>query len=180
MTLYFLAIVLPQDLDFHILQYKEWMLEHYGCKVALKSPAHITLLPPFYLPQEMEKNLLDDLLAIASTISAFTITTQHFSTFNQRTIFIEVAPNKELNDAKKSVDVFFINKVDYKLKIDNRPFHPHITIANRDLSKLFFEEAWAYFQEKKFIQSFTADGISLLRHDGNKWDVVAEAPFFKS
>ena len=47
MQMYFNALVLPEQLDKKILTYKSWMADKYNCKVGLKSPAHITIVPPF-------------------------------------------------------------------------------------------------------------------------------------
>jgi hypothetical protein len=45
--MYFIAVVCPQQIDEKILKYKHWMRGHFGCKVALKSPAHLTLIAHF-------------------------------------------------------------------------------------------------------------------------------------
>ena len=55
MQMYFVAIVLPSHLNEKLLAYKQLMLEKYNCKVALKSPAHITLVPPFWMEEEKEQ-----------------------------------------------------------------------------------------------------------------------------
>ena len=180
MTMYFIAIVLPQDLNAEIITYKKMMLEKWGCKVGLKSPAHITLIPPSWLPPEVEKEIISDLDHLAKHFSPFVIDTINFSSFKPRTIFIDVVLSNELNEVKKVVNNFFKQNTKYAVKTDNRPFHPHITIATRDFSKSVFAEAWPYFQEKEFTKSFTASGISLLRHNGAIWDIIHTAQFAKS
>ena len=64
-----------------------------------------------------------------------------------------------------------------ELKLDNanykdRPFHPHITIAFRDLKKPMFYEAWEYFGGLKFNGRFSVEEVNLLKHEGGKWNVV--------
>jgi 2'-5' RNA ligase len=49
------------------------------------------------------------------------------------------------------------------------PFHPHITLAFRDLKKTMFEAAWNEFKEKSFQTSFVMNAIDLLKHDGKCW-----------
>ncbi len=175
MKMYFTAIVLPEALNEKILKYKNRMLEKYGCRVALKSPAHITLLPPFWMNEEMEKTLIDDLHTFSHT-EPFQVATNDFSSFPPRTIFIDVQPNKQLSQLKQSSDNFFGMK-DYGVKIDTRPFHPHITIATRDLHKKDYREAWEYFREKKFHAEWMVPAISLLKHNGSQWDVLHTVPF---
>ena len=59
--MYYLAIVCPDELNKKILSFKLWMQEKFDCKVALKSPAHITLIPPFWFAAEEEDILLQAL-----------------------------------------------------------------------------------------------------------------------
>jgi 2'-5' RNA ligase len=175
--MYFIAIVLPQPLNEKILSYKNFMLEKFNCKVGLKSPAHITLVPPFWLEEEKEPQLLSEVESLSTGISSFPIATNNFSAFKPRTIFIDVKQSKELSQAKTITDNFFKKKEDSKIKIDHRPFHPHITIATRDLHKKAFHEAWPVFENKKFEEEWMATGISVLRHNKKNWDVIQTSQF---
>ncbi len=156
--MYFIAIVLPQNLDEKILQYKKWMAEKYGCKVGLKSPAHITIAPPFWMNEELERTLVGDIEKISNETFSFDIITNSFSSFSPRTLFIAVEASEKLNGLKKLSDTFFRN-TNYGMKIENRPFHPHITIATRDLRKKDFWEAWEYFKDKIFREEFIAEAF---------------------
>jgi 2'-5' RNA ligase len=174
--MYFIAVVLPPQIDEKVQQYKRQMQELYGCKVGLKSPAHVTIAPPFWMEEEKENLLRQDLETLAQTVPSFTLTTASFSAFKPRTIFLAVEENATLQDLKKQSDTFFRNK-EYKMKIENRPFHPHITIATRDLHKKAFWEAWPRFEKENFVETAEVNGLSLLRHNGRAWDVVFTAPF---
>jgi 2'-5' RNA ligase len=177
MQMYFIAIVLPPELDEKILKYKTMMFEKYHCKVGLKSPAHITLVPPFWMQDEKEQQLISDINFLSQRFHPFLITTDNFSAFKPRTLFIAVAPNKTLDELKQATDAFFQNNDFYKLKLDSRPFHPHITIATRDLYKKSFFEIWPWFAEKEFLHEWKAEGISLLKHNQKNWDVVFTSQF---
>lgn len=174
--MYFVAIVLPKHLDEKILAHKQWMKENFDCKVGLKSPAHITLVPPFWMPEEKGAPLRQDLEQLASSTPAFALTTNHFSAFRPRTIFVAVQESEALAELKKKSGSFFRQR-DYKMKIENRPFHPHITIATRDLHKKDFAAAWPQFENEKLEERFAATGLSLLKHNGRTWDVIFIAPF---
>ncbi len=175
--MYFIAIVLPQHLDEKIMKYKNMMLEKYHCKVGLKSPAHITLVPPFWMEEEKEQQLKSDVKALSHRFHSFPIETNHFSAFKPRTIFVAVAPNELLDEIKKATDELFRNNSFYNIKVDTRAFHPHITIATRDIYKKFFFEIWPWFAEQKFREQWTAEGLSLLRHNKKNWDVVFTSQF---
>jgi len=175
-SMYFLAVLLPPHLDEKVLAYKKEMHEKYGCKVGLKSPAHITLVPPFWMEEEKEAALVKDMEQLAATFSPFTLTTADFSAFRPRTIFVAVAESEALQALKKKTDAFFRHS-DYKMKIESRPFHPHITIATRDLHKKDFTEACPQLQSMEFRETFEATGLSLLKHNGRNWDVAHTAHF---
>lgn len=174
--MYFIAVVLPEDLDKKILEYKKWMADKYGNRVGLKSPSHITIIPPFWMEPGKEEELKKDIDSISTSHLKFVLCTDNFSAFKPRTIFIAVEENDSLNALKKTADHFFHNK-DYKIKAENRPFHPHITIATRDLHKKDFADAWPHFETKSFSEAFQANGLSLLKHNGSTWDVVYTSAF---
>jgi 2'-5' RNA ligase len=177
MQMYFIAIVLPAHLNEKVLKYKNMMLEKFNCKVGLKSPAHITLVPPFWMEEEKEESLISDLENLSSQIAPFLVTTNNFSAFKPRTIFIQPVLTEELNKAKQAVDVVFRNNPLYNIKIETRPFHPHITIATRDLYKKSFHEIWPWFAEKEFKEEWMVEGFSILKHNKKNWDVVYTSQF---
>jgi len=59
------------------------------------------------------------------------------------------------------------------------PFHPHITIAHRDLAERDFPDVWAFFREKIFERKFEADALTLLRNMEGKWEIEAQFSFLK-
>ncbi len=177
MNMYFIAIVLPQDLDEKVLRLKKYMHEKYHCKVGLKSPAHITIVPPFWLEANMEEALLNEVDILANGVQPFSIATNDFSAFKPRTIFVAVKNNQELDKLKSKADQHFSEKEQYKIKIETRQFHPHITIATRDLFKKDFYESWPFFEMKEFKEEWEATGLSILRHNKKNWDVIYTAQF---
>ena len=177
MYMYFIAIVLPQDLNEEVLRYKNLMFEKYNCKVGLKSPAHITLVPPFWMEEEKQERLIADINSLSNHVEPFLISTNNFSAFKPKTIFVSTAQNDQLSQVKMATDEFFGNNSFYNIKIEARPFHPHITIATRDLYKKSFHEIWPWFAEKKFEEQWTADGISVLKHNKKNWDVIYTSQF---
>ncbi|RYY82469.1 MAG: 2'-5' RNA ligase family protein, partial [Chitinophagaceae bacterium] len=138
----YVAIVLPEALNQLVLPHKEWMRDRYGCLVGLRSPAHITLLPPFWMDPALEDSFRLEVEAFAATQKTFPIRTRGFSAFPLRTLFIDVVVDDALLQLKSACDQWFTPLKQYGVKIDSRPFHPHITIATRDLPKGAFAEAW--------------------------------------
>ena len=85
--------------------------------------------------------------------------------------------DEALRHLKQQTDLYFKQRPQYGAKIDVRPFHPHITIATRDLRKSAFAEAWPQVADQSFEQTFTANGTGLLRHNGHVWEVIHTASF---
>jgi len=177
--MYFIALVLPEELNKKVLHWKNFMQDRYNCKVGLKSPAHITFVPPFWMEEVRETLLLADIDSIAITTSPFIIKTKNFSAFKPRTIFIDVEKTKELDNLKQTTDNFFRNNGAYKMKADGNPFHPHITIATRDLFKKIFYECWPVFEREEFLVEWEANGLAVLRHNKKNWDVIHTSQFAK-
>ncbi|HVG12187.1 MAG TPA: 2'-5' RNA ligase family protein, partial [Flavisolibacter sp.] len=150
MTLYFTALVLPETLNARILPLKQHMFTEYGCRVGLNSPAHITLLPPFKMDKRMEEELVRSVDELSVSLAPIDVKTANFSAFPPRTIFIDVGVSPSLKSLKEASDRHFSAHPTMKVKIDTRPFHPHITFATRDLDKRDFQTAWLHFKDQGF------------------------------
>ncbi|NEN93697.1 MAG: 2'-5' RNA ligase family protein, partial [Okeania sp. SIO3H1] len=55
-----------------------------------------------------------------------------------------------------------------------RPFSPHVTVAFRDLTKTNFRAAWLEFRERSLEFEFVASQLTLLIHNGKRWDIFQE------
>ena len=177
MNMYFVALVCPEEINQQVLKWKLWMKENHGCEVALRSPAHITLVPPFWMIPELEDQLLGSLSAFSMTQQSFPVQLHNFSRFTPRVIFIDVVPGRQLTDLENGLFSYLLSENKYPMKKDDRPFYPHVTIATRDLYKKSFYEAWDHFKEKKYHAEWIAKGLSLLRHNKKNWDVIATSQF---
>ena len=172
MMLYFIAIVAPDHINQQVLEWKHYMQQQFNCQVALKSPAHITLVPPFSMRNEQEPELTGILEQLAPQLQRFPVHLKNFDAFKPRVIFVHIQPDDRLQQLKKKVESTLLQTNRFPVKKEDRPFHPHITIANRDLQKEDFQSAWQHFQSIQYEAVFEADNVSLLRHNGAKWDLV--------
>ena len=177
MNMYFIALVAPDEINQKILKWKEWMKERFSCEVALRSPAHITLIPPFWMQPDLEKVLIDSIKEFSAGVKSFSILLKDFSCFQPKVIFTNVVKNDELLHLKQDLEQFLISANKFPINKDDRVFHPHVTLATRDLYKKAFYEAWEYFKEKKYEAQWQAEGLSLLRHNQKKWDVITTSQF---
>lgn len=174
-SLYFIAIIPPEDLEKEIETIKKYLFQNYKTKASLRSPAHITLHMPFkwknFKIQLLHKNLQD----FFKGKEKFNVNLNGFRAFPPRVIFIDVEENTKLYDFQKQLIKF--SKVNLKVFNGNYKediFHPHVTVAFRDLRKHFFFQAFEEFKNKEFKKSFLVDHVTLLKHNGKIWIVDKE------
>ena len=177
MNMDYIAIVAPKAINQQVLRWKNFFKENFGSVVALRSPAHITLIPPFWMKEELENVLINDINEFSITKTKFEITLKDFAAFKPGVIYVDVLKNEKLNTLFESFSDFIYKQNKYPVKKDDRPFHPHVTLATRDLYKKAFYEAWEIFSVKKYEASWEVNGISLLRHNKKNWDVIYTSHF---
>ena len=177
MNMYFIAIVAPEDINQQVLKWKNFFKERYECSVALKSPAHITIIPPFWMNEELENDLINSIREFSITKTKFEIILKNFAAFPPKVIFVDVVKSKVLDGLCQSFTEFIFSENKFPIKKEDRPFHPHVTLATRDLYKKAFQEAWEIFSTKKYKALWIASGISLLRHNKKNWDVIYTSQF---
>ncbi len=171
--LYFVAVLCPKEVDKEISKFKKWMKEQFQCIVALRSPAHITLVKPFWIETNWEDYLVSALEACDPATGKFEMKLQGFSSFGKRVLFVDVVDTPGLVNLKKTVEDHFIRTFGDNLKREQMKFQPHVTIANRDLKPGDFDKAWEHFSKKKYQASFTVEEISLLKLKEGKWTTIA-------
>ena len=177
MNMYFIAIVAPEEINQQVLKWKNFFKERYECSVALKSPAHITIVPPFWMKEELEDDLVNSIKSFSTTKNKFEITLKDFSAFKPKVIFVDVVESEALNDLYQSFANHIFSENKFPIKKDDQPFYPHVTLATRDLYKKAFQEAWEIFSKKKYEALWIVHGISLLRHNKKNWDVIFTSQF---
>ncbi|MDP6768619.1 MAG: 2'-5' RNA ligase family protein [Arenicellales bacterium] len=175
-ALYYIAVVLPSAQADAVKALQHRAHTAYHSRAALRSPPHITLRAPFRLPLDQVGGLKQVLTEFASSYTPFSIELGGFGCFPPRVVFVRVIENQALSliqhDLIKTLTEHQIVGSGEQVL---RAFHPHVTIAFRDLIQRHFRSLWGEVEHKSFVDRFTAGGITLLRHDGKIW--TAEADF---
>ena len=175
-ALYYIAVVLPSPLADTVKTLQNRVHTEYHSRAALRSPPHITLQAPFRLVLDQVGVLKQVLTEFASSYSPVSIELDGFGCFPPRVVFVRVIENQALSliqhDLIKTLTEHQIVGSGEQVL---RAFHPHVTIAFRDLIQRHFRSLWDEVEHKSFVDRFTAGGITLLRHDGKIW--TAEADF---
>ena len=176
--LYFIAVVPPSPLSAELLELKVYFRDHFQSKAALNSPPHITLHMPFEWKEEKEPILVTKIQQFASAQSRFTIKLEGFGCFRPRVIYVQVVQPIELENLHNELHRFCKTKLNlFNARYKDLPFHPHLTVAFRDLRKSAFHKAWEEFKARPFSAQFVVLRLALLKHDGHRWDVFHEFDF---
>jgi 2'-5' RNA ligase len=178
---YFIALVPPSPVLEQAQQWKEYFKVEFNSKAALNSPPHITLHMPFEWKMAKENLLMEQLMEFAQSQKPFHVELKNFGCFDPRVIFIQVVENKELQTLQSALTRFC--KTELNLFNANRldqPYHPHLTVAFRDLKKILFSKAWEFVRNLNFNAQFTCRELVLLKHDGKVWQLAKSFPLGKS
>lgn len=174
---YFIAIIPPEPVLSEIEKVKLNISEKYNNKSSLRSPAHITLHMPFEMKEVKEENLIQKLSEFKFS-KKISVELKNYSCFEPKVIFIDVMSNETLNILQKEL-VFHVksNLNIFNQYEDKRAYHPHVTIAFRDLKKTDFYLANEEYKNKNFNAEFEVRSFFLLKHTGKVWLPLKEFSF---
>jgi 2'-5' RNA ligase len=178
---YFIAIVPPEPVYSEAQGFKEYFKNNFDSKASLNSPPHITLHMPFRWKEKKESILIEKLKEFGSQQPAFQLTLHGFNAFPPRVVYLDVEANSHLVSLQKELERFC--KRSFQLFNANRldqPFHPHLTLAFRDLKKDAFDLSWSEFRNRDYKADWLVDSIYLLKHNGNVWQRYKEVALKKT
>ena len=170
---HFLGVLVPDDITLTLEDCRRYMNRTYGCKSGYGTPIHVTLVPPFRLPEPYTtRDLVDviqnDVLPHASEL-AFTAQIDNFDAFGDRTIFAKVVTNKKWTCLRDAVISAVLKAAPGTTKKDQRPFQPHLTVANRDIPTGASVAALKAMNEIQLFESFPVDNITIFERNDGKW-----------
>jgi 2'-5' RNA ligase len=173
--LYFMAILPPPPIRAEVTAFKQQARKRFHSAHALTSPPHITLTPPFRYEPARIPGLVDEASDwLESNLVPFDIQLDDFDAFPPRVIFVKIGESPPLIALQKQWSAFLDDT--FGIPREERPFHPHMTVAFKDLHRPEFPRAWAYFKNMNYQRGFTVEGVALLKHEGGKWEVESEMP----
>lgn len=175
--LYFIAIIPPKQISDDVTLFKHDFANRYNSSKALKVMPHITLKAPFKMFETDHKTVIGWFEKLQFSVNKFTIRLQDFGAFpnpEHPVVFVNPVLSEDLEHLQKSVIAQFETTFPSMGKQHaDHSFHPHMTVAYRDLKPDQFEQAWKIYQHQKYEADFVVENIALLAHDGTKWNVIA-------
>ena len=168
---HFLGVLILEDITLTLEDCRRYMNEVYGCKSGYGTPIHVTLVPPFKLPDEystadlataIERNVLGQ-------TEKFTAHIDNFDAFGDRTIFAKVDIDEKWTILRDKVLAAVSGVAPGCAKKDHRPFQPHLTVANRDIPAGASTAALSAMNELHLEEDFAVDNITIFEKRGGKW-----------
>lgn len=173
-SLFYIAILCPPAIDEKISGFKAYMEQQYGSRSAQKSPAHLTLIPPFRAEDETESALADFVQSFSIGMAPIDIQLAGFGHFADRVLYVDLAPNQALFELEKEANAEFSEKFPAIIFGQKPEFSPHVTIATRDIPEGKLPEALEYFNtHQQASEVFSTREINLLKLDKGFWKIVA-------
>jgi len=177
-TLYYIAITPPEPIATEIKNFKLYAGEHFGSYHALRSPAHVTLVPPFHWAVAEIEAIKEALTSFAALQHSFSVAYQNFNCFEPRVVFVDIAPSETLTLLKNNLDEYLKLSLDFTIKSKHKTFNPHTTIAYRYSEESQFKAAWAYFSSQIYKAPFEINEIVLFKHQKEiGWEIDGRFEF---
>ena len=172
---HFIGVLLPEDITCRLEDCRRYMNEVYGCKSGHDTPIHVTLVPPFKLPEEyatadliraIEKDVLPKRLG-------FTAHIDNFDAFGDRTLFANVIADDAWTKLRDETVKALLYACPRCTKKDKKPFQPHATVANRDIPVGIMTKALQVMNELNLAEDFPVDNITIFERKGGRWEAGA-------
>lgn len=173
---HFLGVLVPDDITLTLEDCRRYMNENYGCKSGYGTPIHVTLVPPFRLPEEFRTADLaaaieKEVLPLADKLK-FDAHIENFDAFGDRTVFAKVIASKNWTALRDKVVAAVLNAAPGCTKKDQRPFQPHLTVANRDIPAGASVNALKVLNELNLVEDFPVDNITIFERKGGRWEAT--------
>lgn len=177
---YFLALLPPEPLLSKSTQIKEQLRDRHQVKYALKSPPHITVKMPFSYNEAKEDLLAEKLGEFLKDQAPLAISIAGIGTFGSRVIFQQIISDELLWDFQSRLGVFCKRELLLTNELSDRNFHPHMTLAFKDLKPSKFSAVLETCKALQFSGNFLADKLFLLKRLEGKWKICRELQFGRS
>jgi 2'-5' RNA ligase len=126
---------------------------------------------PFKVNERKKEKLVQTLKEEIAGHNPFRVELKNFDCFAPRVIFVRVLPNEKLMSLQRQIAKIMWTQNIFNGNYKDRAFHPHLTVAFRDLKKSDFHRAWDHFKSQELQFAFSVDQIELLKHGGKKWQI---------
>jgi 2'-5' RNA ligase len=166
-SFYFTAFLFSEALQQNVEAIKNPLSEITGSKHSLGIVPHVTLISPVQWSVE-EINRKKALLAEALVrMQPFSIRLDGFSSFRRDVLFIRTIVPQEIIEWQRELEHLIRSHFPDKFHHPQREWHPHVTLAFKDLSPEGFDRGMQWLKDRQFVVEETLNGITELIHKGS-------------
>jgi 2'-5' RNA ligase len=169
MQKYFLAIVPTDVIQEKATSLKLDLKSQFNIKYALKSPAHVTMKMPFSYNEAKEDILIDKLGIFFATKRPFKIQVYGAGTFGKRVIFWKIKADAELYELQTDLKTFCKRELNLVDELSDRNYHPHMTIAFKDVKDRDFDEVFTSVLKSSIKSELPVKQLTLLKRENGNW-----------
>jgi len=171
---FFVALIPPDPWFSFFENIKKELEQRFGLRAAQRSPAHITIHRPFVWKIEKKEFLIKSFLRFS--FQSFTCRMNGYDVFEKnRVLYARPESNEELHLLYRQFADFAALQWNITTeKKHNRPFHPHITLAFRDVKPDVFNQLKEIFSRRELLADIPFSSLYLLEWKSGKWEPVAE------
>lgn len=169
MQKYFLAIVPEGAIQENCTEIKNEIRDQFNVKYALKSPAHVTLKMPFSYNEAKEEKLIETLRKFLKQFEPFPISIGGVGKFGKRVIFLKIKADDRLTKLQAELKGFCKRELNLVDELSDRNFHPHMTIAFKDLKEIHFDEILNLVRKKSLNEELVVTEVHLLKRIEGRW-----------
>lgn len=170
---HFIGVLVPDDITLTLEDCRRYMKERYGCRSGFQTPIHVTLVPPFHLNEnyttdDLMRAIENDVVPFANELK-FTAHVDNFSSFGERTIFAKVLRDEKWTKLRDKVLGAVLKAAPGCTKKDQRPFTPHLTVANRDIPEGVVMDALKVMNEMELVEDFEVNNVTVFERRDGRW-----------
>ncbi len=169
MQKYFLAIVPDESLLAEAENLKLKLREKFGIKYALRSPAHVTVKMPFSYNEAKEGKLVEKLKSFLAGVDPFEIEVNGVDNFRNRVVFWNVEANERLNAFQQALKIYCKRELNLVDELSDRNFHPHMTIAFKDIKPKQFDEVYEFVKGIPIHAMIDIRELTILKRLDSRW-----------
>ena len=176
---YFLALIPPPEVLQKVQDLKLVIRDEFGIKYALKSPPHVTLKMPFNYNEAKEMLLEQKLRDFLKAQMPITVRISGVGNFGNRVIFLGIEKTRELVELQSSLKVFCKKELNLVDELSDRNYHPHMTVAFKDLKPSQFGGVLGLVKGGSFEAEYLASDLMILKRIEQKWILYKKIQFQK-
>lgn len=169
---YFLAFVPEGEFQTRVTKLKLEIKDRYQAKFSLKSPAHITVKMPFVYNEAKEDKLISKLGGFVSDFKPMCMKIRGVKTFGERVIYLGVDASQDLFEFQRELKTFCKRELNLVDELSDRNFHPHMTIAFKDIKKLQFQNILKLAIETNLDEELSLINVVLLKKVEGRWELL--------